>query len=58
MSFVGGVVGFVDEMTDYSDPDSFIERIATESVLAEHWIKNLVRPVLMMLLYIKSRTGR
>ena len=46
--------GFDDEITDYSDLGSFLETIATESVLAEHWINNLVRPVLMMLLYIRA----
>ena len=44
----------IDDMKDYNKFDPFLERIFKESVLAEHWVKNLVQPVLLMLLYIRA----
>ena len=44
--------GFIDDIKDYNEFDLFLRRISEESVLSEHWVKNLVQPVLLRLLYI------
>ena len=46
--------GFVDNIKDYNAFDLFLKRISEESILSKHWMKNLVQPVLLMLLYIRA----
>ena len=46
--------GFINDIKDYNEFDLFLKRISEESVLSEHWVKNLVQPVLLMLLYIRG----
>ena len=39
------LLGFINDIKDSTEFHLFLKRISEESVLAEHWIKNLVRPV-------------
>ena len=41
---------FIDNIKDYNEFDPFLKRMSEENVLSEHWIENLVQPVLLMLL--------
>ena len=41
---------FIDNIKDYNEFDLFLKRMSEENVLSEHWIENLVQPVLLMLL--------
>ena len=43
-----------DKITSYSDFLTFFEYISSRNVLAEHWVKNLIKPVLLMMLYIRA----
>ena len=45
---------FIDNIKDYNEFDLFLKRMSEENVLSEHWIENLVQPVLLMLLYIRA----
>ena len=45
---------FIDNIKDYNEFDLFLKRISEENVLSEHWIENLVQPVLLMLLYMRA----
>ena len=45
--------GFTDSIKDYNEFDLLLKRISEESILSEHWVKNLVQTVLLMLLYIR-----
>ena len=45
---------FIDNIKDYNEFDLFLKRMSEENVLSEHWIENLVEPVLLMLLYIRA----
>ena len=44
--------GFVDEIMCREDLDQFLKEIPSKSVLAEHWVNNLIKPVFLMMLYI------
>ena len=46
---------FIDEIKDYNEFYLFLKRISEENVLSEHWVKNLVQPILLMLLYKNGR---
>ena len=48
------VRAFIDNIKDYNEFDLFLKRMSEENVLSEHWIENLVQPVLLMLLYIRA----
>ena len=48
--------GFINDIKDYNEFDLFLKRISEESVFSEHWVKNLVQPVLLMLLYIRGES--
>ena len=45
---------FIDNIKDYNEFDLFLKRISEENVLSEHWIENLVQPVLLMLLCMRA----
>ena len=45
--------GFIDDIKDYNKFDLFLKRISKEGILSVHWVKNLVTPVLLMMLYIR-----
>ena len=47
--------GYIDDkITSYSEFHTFLEDISSRNVLAEHWVKNLIQPVLLMILYIRA----
>ena len=45
---------FIDDIKDYNKFDLFLKRISEKGILSEHWVKNLVQPVLLMMLYIRG----
>ena len=46
--------GFVEEMYKYDDLLLFFYAVSEKNRLAKHWVHNLIRPVLLILLYIGS----
>ena len=46
--------GFIDDMVCREDLDQFLKEVASKSVLAEHWVNNLIKPVFLMMLYIRT----
>ena len=44
--------GFVGEMVEYEDLIMFLNNISKKSRLADHWINNLIKPVLLIMLYV------
>ena len=46
--------GFVDDMVCRGDLDQFLKEVASKSVLAEHWVNNLIKPVFLMMLYFRA----
>ena len=49
---------FIDDVKNCTEFDLFLKRASEGSVLAEHWLKNLVRPNLLMLLYLGAKRER
>ena len=41
--------GFIDDIKDQNEFDLLLKRISEESVLSEHWLKNLMHTFLLML---------
>ena len=46
--------GFVEEMYKYDDLLLFLDAVSEKSRLAKHWVDNLIKPVLLILLYIRA----
>ena len=46
--------GFIDEQHSYESFVAFLNELSERSRLAEHWIKNLINPVLLMMLYTRA----
>ena len=46
--------GFIDNIKDQNEFDLLLKRISEESVLSEHWLKNLMHTFLLMLQYIRA----
>ena len=46
--------GLVDEIADYDDLIFFLDSLAIKSHLAKHWVNNLIKPVLIMMLYLRA----
>ena len=46
--------GFVEVICEYQNLFDFLERILVKSRLAEDWVKNLIKPALLILLYIRA----
>ena len=46
--------GFVDDMVCREDLDQFLKKVPSKSVLAKHWVNNLIKPVFLMMLYIRA----
>ena len=46
--------GFTDELSYYDDLVAFLNDLSSKSRLAEHWINNLIRPVMLIMLYISA----
>ena len=43
--------GDVEEMGSYDEMGYWFSQLCKKSVLAEHWIKNFIKPLFLMLLY-------
>ena len=46
--------GNIDAISNYDELIQWLDDLCTQSVLSEHWVKNLVKPVLLMLLYVRE----
>ena len=46
--------GFVEEMVEYEDLIMFLNNISEKSRLTEHWINSLIKPVLLIMLYVRA----
>ena len=46
--------GFVYDMVCREDLDQSLKEVAYKSVLAEHWVNNLIKAVFLMMLYIHA----
>ena len=48
--------GYVDnaDVDSYDNLDSLLCDLATKSIQAEHWINNLIKPVFLMMLYLRA----
>lgn len=44
--------GFVDDVVFLQHLDQFFKEMASKSALAEHWVKNLIKLVFLMMLYV------
>ena len=42
------------EVDSYQELFLLLDALSAKSLLAEHWIKNLIRPVLIMMLYVQA----
>lgn len=47
------LIDFKDQMSQYNDLDSFIDSLPTTR-LSKHWVENFIKPVLLILLYIRA----
>ena len=45
---------FVDDVTSFDELQEKLDSISQENILAEHWVKNLIRPVFLMMLFIRA----
>ena len=45
---------YKEEMSRYDDLDSFIASRSTTNRLSKHWVENFIKPVLLVLLYIRA----
>ena len=45
---------FVDDVTSYDELQIKLNDVSKKSILAEHWINNLIRPVFLMMLFIRA----
>ena len=50
--------GFIDDTFCREDLDQFLKEVASKSVLAEHWVNKLIKPVFLMILYIHTERKR
>ena len=46
--------GFIDDVYFFEDLEKIMEFLAQNSMIAEHWINNLIRPVLLMMLFVRA----
>ena len=45
---------FVDDMVCREDLDQFLKEVVSKSKLDGHWVNNLIKPVFLMMLYIRA----
>ena len=45
---------FVDDMVCREDLDQFLKEVVSKSMLDEHWVNNLIKPVFLIMLYIRA----
>ena len=46
--------GHMGNMFKYDDPTKFLDDVSTKCCLAEHLVCNLIKPVLLIMLYVKA----
>ena len=46
--------GYIENFESYNELTTFLNHTASKSCLAEHWVKNLIKPVLLMMLYVRA----
>ena len=46
--------GFADDLTSFDELQEKLDSICQENILAEHWVKNLIRSVFLMMLFIRT----
>jgi len=47
--------GYIDdEIPSYTEFNTFLDTISNRNILAEHWVNNLIKPVIVMMLYIRA----
>ena len=46
--------GHVERMSSYDELELWFSQLCKKSVLAEHWFKNLIKPLFLMLLYVRA----
>ena len=46
--------GFIDDVYSYEDLEKRMEYLAQKSMIAEHWINNLIRAVFLMMLFVRA----
>ena len=44
----------LENITGYDDLISALDSLSEKSILAEHWIENLIKPVLLMMMFVKA----
>ena len=47
--------GHVKEMGSYDEMECWFSQLCKTSFIAEHWIKNFIKPLLLMLLYVRAK---
>ena len=52
--FIELLRGYIHEIHSYDELVRFIDMLSAQSVLAEHWVNNLIKPVLIMMLYVRA----
>ena len=45
---------FIDDVYSYEDLEKGMEYLAQKSIIADHWINNLIRPVFLMMLFVRA----
>ena len=46
--------GHLKGMLKHHDLSKFLDNVSAKSNLAEHWVRNLIKPVLLMMLYVRA----
>ena len=46
--------GLIDDVYSYEDLEKRMEYLAQKCMIAEHWINNLIRPVFLMMLFVRT----
>ena len=46
--------GKIDEVSTYSEFENFLNEQSKKGITCSHWINNLIRPVLLMMLYVHA----
>ena len=49
--------GFIDDTVCCEDLDQFLKEVASKSVLAKHWVNNVIKPVFLMLYICTDQEG-
>ena len=49
--------GQIEGMLKYHDLSKFLDKVLAKGSLAEHWLPNLIKPALLMMLYARLERG-